>query len=112
MSREINKLLNDILKAIDLIEVYLREVPTLALYKQNFMLIDAVERRLSIIGEALWKANKIESSINVTNKTKIISLRHIIVHDYDLVEDEAIWLICQKHLPVLKQEVQLFLNND
>ena len=111
MSPETGKLLLDVLKSIDMIEVHLQNAPTLSAYKNNTMIIDAVERRLSIIGEALWKADKMDKALNVSYKSKIISLRHIIVHDYDLVESETIWMICKKNLPLLKTEVQAYLNS-
>lgn len=38
-----------------------------------------------------------------------IALRHILVHDYDLVEDDTVWVICKKHLPVLKKEAEMIL---
>ena len=54
---------------------------------------DAVERRLAIIGEALWKIDKINPHNNITDKRKIIGLRHILTHDYDLVSPDIIWKI-------------------
>ncbi|MCC6287886.1 MAG: DUF86 domain-containing protein [Chitinophagaceae bacterium] len=38
----------------------------------------------------------------IADKKKIIGLRHILVHDYDLIDDSTIWLIITKSLPVLK----------
>jgi len=111
MSRKINKLLTDILKSIETIDAHLQNVLTLSIYKDNIMVNDAVERRLSIIGEALWQADKIDKILPISNESKIISLRHIIVHNYDVVESEAIWLICKKNLPILKTEVQAILNS-
>lgn len=110
MSREVKKLTQDIYDSIVLIEAHLQNIPSLSAYVEDLKTIDAVERRLSIIGEALWKAEKIDPTIIVSNKKRIISLRHIIVHDYDLIEDSTIWLICKNHLPILKKEVQAILN--
>jgi hypothetical protein len=36
--------------------------------------MDAIQRRLSIIGEALWKADELENKLIVTDKKRIISL--------------------------------------
>ena len=80
-------------------------------YENNITVADAVERRLAIIDEAFYRINKKEKQIQVTNKTKIISLRHILVHEYDLIEDATIWNIVHHHLPVLKTEVAGILNN-
>lgn len=37
--------------------------------------------------------------IIISDKKRIISLRHILVHDYDLIEDETIWGSLQKPAP-------------
>jgi uncharacterized protein with HEPN domain len=109
MDLEVKKFLQDILDSISLIENYLQSLSSLADYQNDLKSIDAVERRLAIIGEALWQANKVDSSIDVTEKSKIISLRHILVHNYDLVDDSTIWMICKKHIPLLKDEVSALL---
>jgi uncharacterized protein with HEPN domain len=111
MSLEIKKLLQDIYDSIVLIEGHLEGINNLEAYTSDIKTVDAVERRIAIIGEALWKANKINPEINISDKTKIISLRHIVIHDYDLVEDATIWVVCKKHLPVLKAEIQSILNS-
>ncbi|WP_445159281.1 HepT-like ribonuclease domain-containing protein [Mesohalobacter salilacus] len=33
------------------------------------------------------------------------------MHAYDNISDENIWAIIQKHLPILKREVDKILNN-
>lgn len=111
MNLDILKLLQDIFDSVELIESHLQNTATLSIYRNDFKTIDAVERRLSIIGEALWKADKKDSTLNITNKKRIISLRHIIVHDYDLLESETIWLICKNQLPILKAEVEVYINS-
>jgi uncharacterized protein with HEPN domain len=100
------KYLQDIIDSIEKIGLHLTSISTVADFTANITVTDAVERRLAIIGEALWKANKIDSSINVTDQKKIIGLRHILVHDYDMIDDPTILNICRKNLPVLKHEVQ------
>lgn len=110
MNPEVNKLLFDIQDSINVIEKHLQNVSGLSTYKNDLKTIDAVERRLAIIGEALWKANKLNDQVAVSNKSKIIALRHILIHDYDLVEDETIWIICKSHLLQLKKEIHALLN--
>ncbi len=110
MSREINKLLTDIDKSIALIETYLLNVPTYEAFESDVLTMDGVQRRLSIVGEALWKADKLDQALPITDKKRIISFRHILIHNYDLLSDATIWKICTEHLPVLKTEVQALLN--
>jgi hypothetical protein len=45
-------------------------------YEKDMETTDADERRLAIIGEALFKAYKIEPEIQISNTKKIIVLRH------------------------------------
>ena len=68
----------------------------------------SVERGLSIIGEALSKAEKIDPNLCVTNIKQIIGLRHILVHDYDKIDAPRLFLILQKNLPLLKIEVKIY----
>ncbi len=109
MNPDIKKYLFDIVDSIGLIEQHLENITAFAAYKNDAKTIDAVERRLAIIGEALNKVVKLEREIKISDKAKIIGLRHILIHDYDLIEDEAIWTICKKYLPVLKEETKKIL---
>jgi uncharacterized protein with HEPN domain len=51
-----------------------------------------------------------DSSLQLSNSRKIIAARNRIIHGYDTVSDEVIWGIVINHLPTLKQEVELLLN--
>jgi uncharacterized protein with HEPN domain len=110
MNLESPKYLEDILDSIEIIKSYMKEVRTFSEYGSNLMLIDAVERRLAIIGEALWKLTKTEKDIKVTDQKKIIGLRHILVHDYDLIDDGSIWKIIQNNLDKLQEEIKTYLD--
>ncbi|HZI68998.1 MAG TPA: DUF86 domain-containing protein [Hanamia sp.] len=83
---------------------------TFSQFTSNLMLIDAVERRLSIVGEALWKLSKLNKDVKVTDQKKIIGLRHILVHDYDLIDDASIWKIVNNNLDILKEEIKKYLD--
>jgi uncharacterized protein with HEPN domain len=110
MSPDYIKYVQDVLDSIKKIESYLEGVKSFSDYSSNYILIDAVERRLAIVGEALWKAVKLNKLIEVTDQKKIIGLRHILVHEYDLIDDASIWKIVQTNLPVLKEEIQKYLD--
>ncbi len=73
-------------------------------------MIDSLHRRLATIGEATWQLNKLDNTLELTNKNKIIGLRHKLIHEYDLIDDATIWKICKKYLPILKREIELLLN--
>ena len=108
MNHDYAKYLQDILDSIKMIEFHLTGINSFTDYTSNYTVIDAVERRLAIIGEALWKASKLNNNILVTDQNKIIGLRHILVHDYDLIDDASIWKIVQNNLKTLKEEIQKY----
>lgn len=74
-------------------------------YSNDFIIKRALERDLEIIGEAISKLIKLEPQLKLTNYKKIIGLRNLIIHSYDSIEDELIWSIVQKDIPLLKGEI-------
>lgn len=109
MKAEVYKYLEDSIISIGAIESYVDDLNSVLDYQKDNETIDAVERRLAIIGEALFKAQKLAPLNKISEKEKIIKLRHILVHDYDLISHFAIWEIIQIHLPVLKLEVETII---
>jgi len=106
MNPDIIKYFEDIKLSIDIIERHVSGILTLSEYQADLKTIDSVERRLAIIGEALYKADKLDKLLPITFKAKIIGLRHFLVHEYDLIEDATIWNIIHHNLPILKKEVE------
>ncbi len=90
MDKDSKAYLSDILNSINLIEHHIKGINTMKEFEKNFTVADAALRRLSIIGEALAKASELNKNINVSNQNKIIALRHIIIHDYDKVDENVI----------------------
>lgn len=111
MKHDARKYLIDIQQSIDLINDHVSNISSFAAFEKDLKTIDAVERRLAIIGEALWKAQKLNETLNVTDSKKIIGLRHILVHDYDLIDAAIIWKILQQNIPVLKKEITAILQS-
>lgn len=111
MRLEVLKYLEDVIQSVSAIEQYTSDLSTAEDYENDLETIDAVERRLSIIGEAIFQANKYDSNLLITGKHKIIGLRHILVHSYDLVTNSTIWGIVQNNLPILKTEIESILKD-
>lgn len=107
--KELKKYLLDILQTIEGLE----QIASGFTIKDLEVLTNkwAVERGISIIGEAMYKANNLNRNLAITNKPKIIATRHIVVHDDDIVNSEALLIIIRKHLPILKEEVENILKN-
>jgi uncharacterized protein with HEPN domain len=70
----------------------------------------AVERNIEIIGEAMDRILKINPEFPLSDSRKIVDTRNRIIHGYDSVSADIIWLIVNKHLPVLEKQVKEFLD--
>lgn len=73
------------------------------------MLRRAIERELEIIGEAMSRIEKLDSTIEISGKRQIISMRNRVIHGYDKIDNEIIWGTIIRHLPTLKTEVMKLL---
>lgn len=110
MDEQIQKWLFDILYSIEEIDKYFIQFEKkFEVYKQNTILKRAIERNLEIIGEAVNKILKINPEIKIENAKKIVSLRNQIIHAYDNISEENIWAIILKHIPKLKEEINILL---
>ncbi len=106
MDERILKWLYDIKLAIEEIEGYFENAPrTFTYYSSNLILKRAIERDLEIIGEAVNRILKQEPQFPIVNARKIVGLRNQIIHSYDSISNENIWAIIQRHIPLLKDEV-------
>jgi len=114
MDEKILKLLFDIKKAIKEIDGFFDVYPlTFDHYRENILLKRAVEREFEIIGEAVNRILKIEENFPIDNARNIIGLRNQVIHAYDAISDENIYVILVKHLPKLKIEIwKLLEEND
>jgi uncharacterized protein with HEPN domain len=109
MDIEIKKNLFDIKESIDSIEKYLGDKRDFQVYMTDKMLRRAVEREFEIIGEAMSRIEKLDSSIDISSKRQIISMRNRVIHGYDKIDNEIIWGTIVRHLPTLKVEINNLL---
>ena len=47
--------------------------------------------------------------IEISNSRKIVDTRNRIIHGYDSVTPDILWLIISRYLPILKKEVDVLL---
>jgi uncharacterized protein with HEPN domain len=80
--RDVSVWLEDIMMAIGRIKQYIRKIKSIDEYKQSYIIVDATERNLEIIAEALKNAVKLQPGLAVSESKKIIGLRNIINHEY------------------------------
>jgi uncharacterized protein with HEPN domain len=109
MKLEVEKFLMDISLSINLIEEFISDIDTFGDYEEDIKTQSAVERHLAIIGEALNKLEKIDNDLIIENEAEIIAMRNRLVHAYDSIDSSIVWVIIKKHLPNLKNEVDVIL---
>lgn len=74
------------------------------------MLRRAVEREFEIIGEAMSRMEKLDSTIEISSKRQDISMRNRVIHGYDKIDNEIICGTIVRHLPTLKLEINNLLD--
>lgn len=80
-------------------------------YEQDALVRSAVERQLTILGEALNRFSQLEPELaaRLSDIPKIVALRNIVVHAYADVDHAAVWTIVSERLPPLRAELQVLL---
>ena len=109
MEHNIKTWLRDIDRSIDEIFSFLPEKRNFFEFQGDLKTKKAIERNLEIIGEALNRVLKSMPDIKITDSRKIVDTRNRIIHSYDNITEDIIWLIVIKHLPILKKEVEELL---
>jgi uncharacterized protein with HEPN domain len=110
MRLETLKYLYDVQKACRLLSSFISG-KTFDNYVADVLLRSGVERQLIIVGEALNRLMKIEPAMasSVTDARQIIAFRNILVHGYDVVQNNVVWEILENDLSALTREVDLLL---
>jgi uncharacterized protein with HEPN domain len=110
MNDEIKKNLVDILQAAEEIQVFIKGMD-LSAYKSSPVTQRAVERDFEIIGEALNRIKKLDSEFieNISEHSRIIGFRNILIHGYDVIDEIIVWNAAENHLPVLVKEIREIL---
>jgi uncharacterized protein with HEPN domain len=109
MKPEIYTWLEDIQRSIEEIFDFLPEKRDFFEFQKDLKTRKAVERNLEIIGEALNRILKLEPEFPISDSRKIVDTRNRIIHGYDSVSEDVIWLIVNRYLPKLKMEVDKLL---
>jgi uncharacterized protein with HEPN domain len=112
MDDSVKKHMEDILIACEEIEVFFETLPKkYDEFVGNLLLRRAVERNIEIIGEAMNRVLKADSTVLITNARKIVDTRNYIIHGYDTLAVDILWSIVINHLPLLKEEVETLLRS-
>lgn len=100
--------IEDILEAIGRIERYSKRG------RQAFDGDELIQswfvRHLQILGEAARALpQEVRDQAPRVPWTKIVGMRHILVHDYFGIDTEAVWEAVERDLPSLKREMEVLL---
>ncbi len=75
------------------------------------VLRSALERELSIVGEALYQLHQIAPAIatKIENWQEIIRFRHVLVHGYSTLDMDVIWDVVRDDLNPLILQIEIML---
>ena len=71
--------------------------------------VDAVERNVEKIAEALKNVRQMQPDIAISNLASITSFRNQINHVYCEVKYDIVWNVMKEDLPVLEEEIKRIL---
>ncbi len=104
--------LEDILSAIEKIEMYTKELNFEKLC-ENSMAVDAVVRNFEIIGEATKNVPKmVKDKYPDVEWKEAIGFRNVLTHDYFGIDLESVWDTLKNNIPVLKRHIGEVLKSE
>jgi len=78
-------------------------------FKKDRILQLALERQFEIIGEALYRLDRIDHDNlvdNIPEYSKIIGFRNVIAHGYDILDQDVLWDFATERVPELLDKVR------
>lgn len=108
MPHDPRKLGEDILRCIEEVETFCHG-KTFPDFREDRGLQLIVERELEIIGEALARLRRDHPTLagQIRDIHKIVGLRNVLAHGYDVLEQEILWDIVINKIPLLKRDIQI-----
>ncbi len=100
------KLREDILRVVEEIETFCQG-KTFNDFREDRGLQLIVERELEIVGEALSRLRRDHPDLvdQIPDTHKIVGLRNVLAHGYDILEHEILWDIVVNKIPALKRDI-------
>ncbi|UCS92197.1 DUF86 domain-containing protein [Echinicola marina] len=103
MTEQAKKYLSDIFLAIDKIDQFMEGIDNYYDYEADLKTQSAIERQLSIIGEAINQLRKI--GVRLEHDHQMVGFRNRLIHAYDSIDNTIVWAIINRHIPKLKDDL-------
>jgi uncharacterized protein with HEPN domain len=104
--------LDDIDRMVRRIEEMQNDISDLETFTESTAYQLAFERGYEVIGEALYQIRKDFDTQGITDIDKIISLRHLLAHEYFKVNHKLLWAFTTDYLPLLKTQIRQKLHEE
>ena len=109
---DIQVCLKDIEQAIAEIYSFLPSPRIFQEFQKDLKTRKAVERNIEIIGEAMSRILRINPDCPIEASRKIVDTRNRIIHAYDSISEDVIWLIVINYLPELEKQIKSLLSSN
>jgi len=105
MPRDARAYLSDILESCDAIATATAGLDSEG-YLASRLVRSSVEREFTIIGEAIVVLSRKSPEVfaAITQARRIVAFRNQLTHEYPVIDDEAVWVIARRDVPVLRSE--------
>lgn len=112
MQREVAKLFHDVLVASQELDGFLNSATMEKFYQDRSLQLIA-EREFEIIGEALARLRRLDKDLidQIPDSLRIIGMRNVITHGYDVLDYEILWDAYALHLPQLIHAIKQLSEN-
>ncbi len=109
--REDRERLQDILEAIEKIEKY--AIQGRHAFDTDELIQSWIVNQLRILGEAARTLSpQTQEQFPSIPWSKIIGMRHILIHQYFAIDEDLVWRVVEEFLPELKKQIKSALPNE